>query len=86
MVPPPSGKVGSHIDAFEPVTGKRVWRVDTKHPIQAAMLSTTENLLFTGDPEGNFFALNARTGERLWSFGTGSGHRGGPISHSVGGR
>jgi alcohol dehydrogenase (cytochrome c) len=86
MVPPPSGKVGSHIDAFEPVTGKRIWRVDTKHPIQAAMLSTGGNLLFTGDPEGNFFAMHAKTGEKLWSFATGSGNRGGPISYSVNGR
>ena len=86
MVPPPSGKVTSHLDAFDPLTGKRIWRIDTKHPLQAALLSTAGDLLFTGDPEGNFFAVNARTGQKLWNFPTGSGHRGGPISYAVNGR
>ena len=52
----------------------------------AAVVSTAGNLLFFGDPEGNFSALNARTGETLWTFQTGSGHRGGPISYSVNGK
>ena len=33
-----------------------------------------------------FFALDARTGNKLWSFQTGSGHRGSAISYSVKGR
>ncbi len=86
LVPPPSGKVTSHLDAYEPLTGRRVWRRDTKHPLLAALVSTAGNLLFFGDPEGNFSALNARTGETLWTFQTGSGHRGGPISYSVNGK
>jgi alcohol dehydrogenase (cytochrome c) len=86
MLPPPSGKVTSHLDAFEPLTGRTVWRLDTKHPLLAALMSTGGDLIFTGDPEGNFFALNARTGQKLWSFPTGSGHRGGPISYAVNGK
>jgi alcohol dehydrogenase (cytochrome c) len=50
------------------------------------MLTTAGDLVFTGDPEGNFFALDARTGERLWNFQTGAGHRGSAISYSVNGR
>ena len=76
----------SHLDAFDPLTGERVWRHDTKHPLLAALLSTAGGLVFTGDPEGNFFALDGRSGEKLWSFPTGSGHRGGPISYAVDGR
>ena len=49
-------------------------------------MSTGGGLVFTGDPEGNFFALNGRTGEELWSFQTGSGHRGGPMSYAVDGK
>jgi alcohol dehydrogenase (cytochrome c) len=85
IVPPPSGKVVTHIDAFDPVTGRRVWRKEEKYPLLAALVSTGGDLVFTGDPEGNFFALDARTGEKLWSFATGSGHRGGPISYAVNG-
>jgi alcohol dehydrogenase (cytochrome c) len=33
-----------------------------------------------------FFALDARTGKKVWSFQTGSGHRGGPITYAVNGR
>jgi len=86
IVPPPSGKVTSHLDAFEPLTGRRVWRYDTKHPLAAALVSTGGDLVFAGDPEGNFFALNAATGQKLWNFPTGSGHRGGPISYAVNGK
>ena len=86
MLPLPSGEVLSHLDAFDPLTGDRVWRHDTKHPLLAALLSTAGGLVFTGDPEGNFYALDDRTGEKLWSFPTGSGHRGGPISYSVDGK
>jgi len=31
-------------------------------------------------------ALDAKSGKLLWSFNTGSGHRGGPITYSVKGR
>jgi len=86
LVPPPSGKVTSHLDAFEPLTGKRVWRVETKHPVLSALLSTGGELLFVGDPEGYFTAYHARTGQKLWAFNTGSGHRGGPIAYGLNGR
>ena len=85
MVASPGGPVSGHLNAFEPLTGRRVWRVETKYPMLGALLSTGGDLLFAGDPEGHFAALNARTGERLWSFQTGSGHSGGPISYAVNG-
>jgi alcohol dehydrogenase (cytochrome c) len=86
MVPPPSGKITSHLDAFEPLTGKRIWRYEARYPLSAALLSTGGDLVFTGDPEGNFFALHARTGKVLWSFATGSGHRGGSMTYAVNGK
>lgn len=76
----------SHVDAWDPVTGKRVWSVPYKYFLLASMLSTAGDLVFTGDPEGNFFALDARTGARLWNFQTGAGHRGSSVSYSVNGR
>jgi alcohol dehydrogenase (cytochrome c) len=86
LLPPPSGKVGSHLDAFDPLTGRRVWRYEPKYPLLAGLTSTAGDLVFTGDPEGNFFALDAKTGKELWSFQTGSGHRGGSISYGVNGK
>jgi alcohol dehydrogenase (cytochrome c) len=35
---------------------------------------------------GNAFALDARTGQKLWSFNAGAGMSGSPISYSVSGR
>jgi alcohol dehydrogenase (cytochrome c) len=76
----------SHVDAFDPVSGRRIWRINTKHPILGALLSTAGDLLFVGDPEGHFSAFDAKTGQTLWSFQTGSGHNGGPIAYAVNGR
>jgi alcohol dehydrogenase (cytochrome c) len=76
----------SHIDAFDPLTGKRVWSVPYKYGLMASMLATAGDVVFTGNPEGEFFALDARTGARLWSFQTGAGHRGSSIAYSVDGR
>ena len=86
MKPPPGGKVEGSIGAFHPVTGQMKWSVPVKTWIMASILSTAGGLVFTGDPEGNFFALDAQTGTRLWSFQTGGGHRGSSISYSIGGR
>ncbi|HEY3838683.1 MAG TPA: PQQ-dependent dehydrogenase, methanol/ethanol family [Bryobacteraceae bacterium] len=83
---PPKGEPGGHFDAYDPLTGKVKWTVKSKYPPLASALVTGSDLLFTGDPEGNFFALDGNTGERLWSFATGSGHRGSPISYAVDGR
>jgi len=80
-----AGKL-AHIDGYDIATGKRMWSVPQRNIILASMLATAGDLLFTGDPLGNFFALNARTGEKLWSFQTGAGHRGSSISYMVNGR
>jgi len=84
--PPADGPAYSHIDAYDPVTGKRQWSVKYKYVLLASMLATAGDLLFTGDPEGFFFALDARTGNKLWSFQTGAGNRGSAVSYSVNGR
>jgi len=76
----------SHLDAIDPVTGKKLWEYRSKYPLLASVLATAGNLVFSGDPEGNFFALDAKTGAKLWSFQTGSGHRGSSITYSVNGR
>jgi len=85
-LPPPNGPATAHIDAFDPVTGKKAWTWKTKYPILSSLLSTGGDLLFAGDVEGKFMAFNAKTGEQLWSFNTGSGHRGSAITYSVNGR
>jgi alcohol dehydrogenase (cytochrome c) len=83
---PPNRTTYSHLDAWDPVSGKRIWSYPYKYVLLASVLATAGDLVFTGDPEGFFFALNARTGAKLWSFQTGAGNRGSSISYSVNGR
>jgi alcohol dehydrogenase (cytochrome c) len=76
----------SHVDAWDPVTGKRAWSMPYKYVLLASMLATAGDLVFTGNPEGEFFALDAKSGNKLWSYQTGAGNRGGSVSYAVNGR
>lgn len=83
---PPGEEAHSHLDAYDPVTGKKQWSYRSKYLLLASVLATAGDLVFTGDPEGDFFALDARDGRRLWSFPTGSGHRGSAVTYEINGR
>ena len=83
---PPGRTTYSHVDAWDPVTGKRAWSMPYKYVLLASMLATAGDLVFTGNPEGEFFALDAKSGNKLWSYQTGAGHRGSAVSYSVNGR
>ena len=76
----------SSISAFDPVSGEKRWTYPYKYLLLASVLTTAGDLIFTGDPEGDFFALDASTGEKLWSFQTGSGNHGSAISYEASGR
>jgi alcohol dehydrogenase (cytochrome c) len=68
------------------LTGKREWTYQTEVPNVSSLISTAGGLVFSGDVFGDAFALDAKTGKKLWSFSTGSGISGSPISYSVKGR
>jgi alcohol dehydrogenase (cytochrome c) len=74
------------VSAFDPLSGKEVWRWRNEVPMCASVLATGGDLVFAGEPTGEFNALNARTGELLWQFQTGSGHHSSPTTYSVDGR
>ncbi|MCB1018533.1 MAG: PQQ-dependent dehydrogenase, methanol/ethanol family [Acidobacteria bacterium] len=86
MAHPKGGKAYSRLSAYDPVTGKRQWQYKHEYPLLASQLATAGGLLFTGDATGRFFALDTKTGEELWSFRTGSGHRGSAVTYAVNGR
>jgi PQQ-dependent dehydrogenase (methanol/ethanol family) len=78
----PGAKSAGELQANNPVTGKTVWRVEWKAANNAPVMATAGDVLFQGGPnEGVFRAFNARTGEVVWSFRTGSNFRGSPISY-----
>jgi alcohol dehydrogenase (cytochrome c) len=86
LVHPPGEQAHSHLDAYDPVTGKKFWTYREKYMLLASVLATAGDLIFTGGPDGSFFSLDAKTGEKLWSFQTGSGHRGSAVTYEIGGR
>ena len=75
-----------HIGAFDPLTGKTQWTFATKYFNQSSLLATAGDLIFGGDLEGDAFALDARTGKKLWSFNTGARIVAPAVSFSVNGR
>lgn len=86
VVPPEGRDITTQLMAHHPLTGERKWSYSSKYPLLASVLSTAGGLVLTGDPAGQFFALDAATGKKLWSFETGSGHRGSPIAYAVEGK
>jgi alcohol dehydrogenase (cytochrome c) len=82
---PPDSKAYGHLDARDPITGALKWQLKSDLPIYSSVLSTAGGLVFVGDLRGNARALDAETGNELWSFNLGSGMHSGPISYEAGG-
>lgn len=74
------------IRGIEAETGKPAWVYHASTPIVAAMTPTAGGLLLTGDLEGNFLAMDARSGRVLYRFMTGGGIAGGITTYEAGGR
>jgi alcohol dehydrogenase (cytochrome c) len=73
------------ISAFD-ADGEEKWRWRNEIPMCASVLATGGDLVFAGEPSGEFNALDARTGEQLWQFQCGSGHHSSPTTYMVDGR
>ncbi|GAC1548860.1 MAG: methanol/ethanol family PQQ-dependent dehydrogenase [Beijerinckiaceae bacterium] len=68
----PGGHRGA-ISAFDFIQGKEVWSVKENFPAWSGAVVTAGNIVFYGTMEGSFKALDAKTGDLLWQFRTGSG-------------
>ena len=76
---PEDGNVG-HLAAIDPMTGKWKWSVASGPARWSGVLTTGGGLVFSGQETGEFEAFDADTGELLWSFQTGSGIEGQPVT------
>jgi len=74
------------IRALEATTGRIAWEFRLKSAPWAGVLSTAGGLVFGGTNEGNFFALDAKTGKPLWDFQTGGQVAANPIAFNIEGR
>jgi quinohemoprotein ethanol dehydrogenase len=68
-------------------TNKIVWQHKTPYRIGmgGGSTATAGGLVFRGEPDGNFLAINAKTGEELWRFQTGFGADAPPTVYEVDG-
>ena len=71
--------------AWDPVNAREAWRVEHKGPWNGGTLATAGGLVFEGTVDGRFLALDARTGNELWSTDHQVSTLAGPISYSVNG-
>jgi len=79
------GNWAGWIHAVDADTGVWKWRIKSDYPILAAVTPTAGGLVFFGDVGGNFYAVNAETGERLWAQKMGGPLGGGVITYAVNG-
>ena len=75
----PNGPRG-HLKAINPMTGKAKWEVPSDIPRFSGVLSTAGGIVFSGQLTGEFDAFDANDGKKLWSFQTGSGIEGQPVT------
>jgi lanthanide-dependent methanol dehydrogenase len=76
----PGGNRGEFI-AWDPVARKKVWSIKERFPIWSGVVVTAGDVVFYGTLEGWLKGLNARTGQVLWQFKTGSGIVGQPVTY-----
>jgi PQQ-dependent dehydrogenase (methanol/ethanol family) len=81
-----SEKQWGRLSAVNIDTGKVAWKYDTEQPLIGGALATAGGLVFFGEGNGWFKALDAKSGKLLWQYNTGAGVNAPPVSYSVNGK
>ena len=71
--------------ALDVMTGEQQWEFELLTPPWSGVMATAGGLVFGSSNEGQFFALNAATGDPVWNFNTGSHIRTNPMGFAVDG-
>jgi PQQ-dependent dehydrogenase (methanol/ethanol family) len=80
MFPGPGGNRGAVI-AWDPMTGKIVWKDKENLAAYGGTMNTAGGVVFYGTMEGWLKAVDAKTGKELWQFKTPSGIIGSPMTY-----
>jgi lanthanide-dependent methanol dehydrogenase len=75
----PGGHRGE-VTAWDPASGRAVWKIKEKFPVWSGALATAGGLVFYGTMDGFAKAVDARSGHLLWQFKVGSGIIAPPIA------
>ncbi len=84
--PVPGEKDWGALRAINPRNGEIKWEFKYYSAPWGGSLSTAGGVVFAGDTDGNFIALDARTGKDLWHFQTGSPIFASPMTYALGGK
>jgi PQQ-dependent dehydrogenase (methanol/ethanol family) len=76
----PGGNRGA-FTAWDVANGKKRWAIPERFPVWSGALATAGDVVFYGTMDGWFKAVDARNGNPLWQFKTGSGIIGQPIAY-----
>lgn len=68
--------------AWDAATGKKVWGITEKFPVWSGTLVTAGGVVFYGTLDGDFKAVDAKTGSVLWKTHFESGIVGNPMSYT----
>jgi len=75
-----------NVSAVDYNTGKIRWKVKTRQPMIGGIMATAGGVVFTGEGNGLFKALDSATGNMLWKFQAGAGVNAPPVSYTVDGK
>ena len=81
-----SEKQWGRLAAVDIDTGKLAWKYDTEQPLIGGALATSGGLVFFGEGNGLFKALDAKSGKLLWQYQAGAGVNAPPVSYTVKGK
>lgn len=82
----PKGQWAGWLYASNAETGKTKWRFKAPVPLMSGVTPTAGGIVFFGDMAGNFYALDAADGRKLWSYDTKGAIGGGVISYEADGK
>src|SRR4029453_18771655 len=80
MKPGPGGHRGA-LTAWDPAAARAAWTIKEDLPVWSGTLATGGDVVFYGTMDGWFKAIDAKNGDLLWRFKTGSGIVGQPITY-----
>ncbi|MEQ8798020.1 MAG: PQQ-binding-like beta-propeller repeat protein [Salinisphaeraceae bacterium] len=75
-----------NVSAIDPVTGNLIWQRRFDQPMVGGLLATAGDLVFTGEGNGAFHALDAETGTTLWTHQAEYGVNAPAVTYRIDGR